>query len=192
MWSVSTKHLHWHAQFLYPTPKLSDSSDNRAPTLAATMSAHVGWQQRQRGGGGWLAGWGGLLQDGDSYWVFERWARSSHLPTSSIMPRKWTQIKRTHSCLSSHYHIQALCRLFSASLSKCEPRPWGKERGAEFRLSLAPGGHGSARRKSQVVSWLMPPVWAKMMGCNGAVRQWKKKRGLNRKQVNLHCILLFS
>lgn len=29
------------------------------------------------------AGW-------DSYWVFERWARSSHLPTSSIMPHKWT------------------------------------------------------------------------------------------------------
>lgn len=138
-----------------PTPHPSHSPHNGAaepPTLPATMSAHVGWQQWRGGGGGWCrmgrpaAGW-------DSYWAFERWARSSHLPNSSIMPHKRTQIKRTHSCLRSHYHIQALSSLFSPSLSLCEPKP-GEKRGPEFRLSLALGGHGSARRKRQVVFWL--------------------------------------
>lgn len=112
-----------------PTPHLSYSLDNGAtkpPTLPATMSAHVGWQQAVTGAGGCrmgrpAAGW-------DSYWVFERWARSSHLPTSSIMPHKRTQIERTHSCLRSHYHIQALSSLFSASPSLCEPRPQKKNK----------------------------------------------------------------
>lgn len=148
MWSVSASHLHCHAQF--SNPPLSGqwscwtqpSQPQCPPTLAGSSD---------RGGcrmGRPAAGW-------DSYWAFERWARSSHLPNSSIMPHKRTQIKRTHSCLRSHIHIQALSSLFSSSPSLCEPKPGGeKKKGPEFRLSLSLGGHGSARRKRQVVFWL--------------------------------------
>lgn len=118
MWSINASHPHCHAQFHQspPTSQSSHSLDNEAtkpPTLPTATSTHVGWQQRQRG----VAGWGGAAAGWDSYWVFERWARSSHLPTSSIMPHKRTQIKTTHSCLRSHYHIQTLSGLFSALLS---------------------------------------------------------------------------
>lgn len=63
----------------------ADPSDNRTPkppTPAATMSAHVGWQQRQRGEGGVVgrmgrpaAGWGLLL----SVWAMSQVIRSTHL-----------------------------------------------------------------------------------------------------------------
>lgn len=126
MWSVSASHLHCHAQFSNPPTRagpwtmeplnLQPSQPQCPPTPAGSSD---------RGGcrmGRPAAGW-------DSYWAFERWARSSHLPNSSIMPHKRTQIKRTHSCLRSHYHIQALYSLFSpSSLSLCEPRPGEKKR----------------------------------------------------------------
>ena len=183
MWSISASHPHCHAQFHQlppPTPTLPNraarrtmgplnlqpSQPQRPPTLAG--SSDSGGCRMGRPAAGW-----------DSYWVFERWARSSHLPTSSIMPHKRTQIKTTHSCLRSHYHIQALSSLFSASLSLM----WAKalRRKKEDQSSGSPSLLEAMRAPEERARWwsdscLLVEIsfWAKM---TGSQKDWMERGG---------------
>lgn len=134
-----------------PTPHPSHSLDNGAaepPTLPATMSAHVGWQQWQRG-----------VPDGEACCrmglLLSVWAMSQVITSTQLIhhaPQTDTNKEDTFLPPLPLPHSSPL-EPFLFFLLSMWAKAWRKKNRLEFRLSLTLGGHGSARRKRQVVFW---------------------------------------
>lgn len=147
MWSVSASHLHCHAQFSSPHPDLAagqwsrwaskpPSHNIRPRRLAAVTEGGAGW-------GGLLHGMGLLL----SVWAMSQVITSTHL----IHHAQQTDTNKEDTFLPPLPLPHSSPRQPFLSFPLSMRAKAGEKRGAEFRLSLAFGGHGSARRKRQVV-----------------------------------------
>lgn len=165
MWSVSASHPHCHAQFSSPPPKLLAGQWSHWTSNPPSHNVRPRWLAAVTGGRGWGVPDGeaccrmGLLL---SIWAMSQVITSTHLIHHA--PQMDTNKEDTFLPPLPLPHSSPL----SAVPSLCEPRPAEKDWGAEFKLCLALGGHESARRKRQVVFWLLSlgvtQLWAKTMG----------------------------